>query len=439
MRTRRAVAPPGGRHAAGFRRSLLALGLILAAWPAAAQIGGDNVPTSRTVEPKEEIDADLQKARFRLGPMRLLPAVFVTNAGYDSNVFLTKENPISDYTATVNFGTRMLAPLGPKMYIRGDAFPQYVWYDKLDERRRFGGNYASDLFGFFNRLTFRLHGQLSQNYTNFSSEFNAAVRQKTPTGSGNLDIAITHALSFYAGGSYADYHYEQVGGPPGQNLQVSLSNRKDTSGEGGFYYHVNPDWDVGALVQSTWSSFDVVPDQRDNRSIAYLGAIRYNRQRLFVNVMAGYRVGLPTGGSSFIAYQRPSGSFFVSFFPIRWLELQAVGDDHVVYSVDVVNPYYTEERVGGSVNIEVLDRVLLHGEYTVGPNEYPIPVILQGEPVTRVDHTRLYGGGLSVKVIGTLVLTGRYERQFFVSTIPENTRNFVRITAFLSFSGEYTR
>jgi len=82
-----------------LRRVLLAVVLAtLAAGSARAQLTSDDVPQVRTIPVKEEVDADMQAARFHLGPVRIIPTIAVRNAGYDYNVFGTTENPVSKFT-----------------------------------------------------------------------------------------------------------------------------------------------------------------------------------------------------------------------------------------------------------------------------------------------------------------------------------------------------
>src|SRR3954452_799419 len=78
----------------------------------------DDVPQGRTVPEQEEIQHDMARARLRLGPLRLIPSIDITDAGYDNNVYATSTNPVSDWTATVTAGFRFLLPVGSKMVLR---------------------------------------------------------------------------------------------------------------------------------------------------------------------------------------------------------------------------------------------------------------------------------------------------------------------------------
>ena len=135
------------------------------------------MPLNRTIPAKEEVQDEMGRARMRLGPARVLPSFNVWNAGYDSNVFGTNEDPVGDWTLSVNAGATFLVPFGSKFVLRADAFPQYTWYKELTERDHFGGRYDGSLYGFFNRMTVELFGRLLRSSTS------STARRSTPTSS----------------------------------------------------------------------------------------------------------------------------------------------------------------------------------------------------------------------------------------------------------------
>ena len=137
------------------------------------------------------------------------------------------------------------------------------------------------------------------------------------------------------------------------------------------------------------------------------------------------------------------GSFFVSFFPISWLELQGYGHREVSYSITLTNPYFFENRIGGKINIQLGPRILISGYGQVGPNNYPKakPSMIDGEIVLlkRRDEAQQYGGGFSIIVYRPIVLTGRVTHTSYDSNIPTDSRDYTRYTVMISFSGTFQR
>jgi hypothetical protein len=439
------------RHRGGdaLRVSVLALAGGLASLPALAQAGGggaggpslqsDTVPLRRTIPEHEQIDSDLSRARMRLGPVRVLPSFRIYNAGYDSNVFATSEDPVGDWTATVSAGARFLMPMGSKFYFRADGFPQYTWYAELTQRDKFGGIYNGSIYGFFNRMTVELRGDYTQTYRLYSSEVDSQVFQTSTTGSGSVELELSSHWSLFGSGEYQDVHYQQIEGPPGQDLGVPLNNRHDWGGRGGIRYLISDTVSVGFAGEGTFADFEVTPELRNNTSNAALATIEFNRPRFFLNLVGGYREGRGSDSNFFPDYSTGVGSFFASYFPISWLEIQASGHRMVNYSITLVNPYFFESRIGGKVNVQVANSILLSGFGQFGPNNYPRAQLVDGELVHRRDYANQYGGGFSVLLWRPLVLTARALRTKYTSNIPTDLRDYTRYTVMLSFGGTFER
>jgi len=421
-----------------LRRVLLAVVLAtLAAGSARAQLTSDDVPQVRTIPVKEEVDADMQAARFHLGPVRIIPTIAVRNAGYDNNVFGTTENPVSDWSFAIRGGFRFIVPFGSKIYLRASALPEYTWYDKLEDRRGWGGLYEASLYGFFNRMTTQLRAFDLETFQQYSSEVPTKVLTRSQDGSAGFEIEILKRLAFFAKAEGMRIRYSTEGRLPGQPVQAN--DRTDTSVRGGPRYYLSPDWSISAAVEQTWSDFVYLPGTRDNQSRAYLLGVQYTRPRLYFNLSGGYRTGDPRDLSLFPSYSTGTGSFFASFFALRWLEFQAYGHRNVQYSLTAGNPYYFENRIGGQINLEVLGRVLLRGYGETGPNQYPVGQVENGTVVHRRDQITLFGGGASMIVFPPVVLTGLVTRTEYGSNTPGNDRTITRFTITMAFNGEFVR
>ncbi|HQN10226.1 MAG TPA: hypothetical protein PK569_21895 [Thermoanaerobaculia bacterium] len=82
-------------------RSLL-LGVVvgfLAGLPALGQISSEEPPAGRTLPVTEQVEQEMATARFRLGPIRLLPFLKLHDIGGTNNVLATSEGTIDDVTA----------------------------------------------------------------------------------------------------------------------------------------------------------------------------------------------------------------------------------------------------------------------------------------------------------------------------------------------------
>jgi hypothetical protein len=410
----------------------------------AAVSAQEDVPQGRIIPEEEEMRDDLSRAKLRLGPLRLIPSLLITNAGYDSNVFATSENPVSDWTATFTAGFRFVLPLGSKMFLRADVLPTYTYYKDLTDRRFFGGLYDGQWFGFFNRLSVQVGATNDQTYRNFSSEFDSRVVYKTSRANGSFELNVSGPFYVLGEGGYSRIRYDPEGTnvpdpEPGDTHDVRRNNRDESSYLVGFRYRRSQAFSTSIAYSETKSVYELQSLFRDNTSRAGMIGILYSRPSLFINLTGGYRQGV-ANNSAFPSYSTGVGGYFLSWFPRYWLEFRTYGRRRIVNSLSVGSPYFFESRLGGGLAFELFSRLLLRGFGEIGPNNYPrAEPGDNGELIKRRDEAKIYGGGLSFHVIRNVVFSGTVTRAVYDSNINAQDRSYTRYTAFLTFNGEYVR
>jgi hypothetical protein len=422
---------PPRRSGSRIRWALIAAVFLPAA--ALAQLTNDEVPRQRTVPVREEIDAQMQGSRYHLGPFRLSPSIIFGGPTYDNNVFGASgdEPKFSDWTATVSAGTGVLVPIGRWAYLRGSLFPQYIWYDRLEERRQWGGNYSGGLYLFSNRISFLGTYSSTKTPTYPNDEILTEVLGVSENALGRLEVALTGALSLFAAAQYQRLEYRPLGDAPIEVIgDLADLNRKEGAVRGGVRYKINSYCDVGVGAEATRTEFLVDPENGDNESKAALAAFYYSRPRLFVNLRGGYREGRAINGSTFPAYDTFTGSGYITYELLRPLDVSLYGHRVVSYALVQDNPYYFDNVGGLGLNIRLGYRVTLRGFGELGENVYPVPVPqTDGPAVKRTDKLTAYGGGLSVLILRSLSVTALASNTEYDSNLPEFDRSVFRFTA----------
>lgn len=417
---------------------LLILSGFLFPYAAKGQLSNDLVPRERTVPTREAVKAEVEQRRFRLGPFRLNPVFRLSNAGYDSNIFGgTSGNEVHDWTATATAGVRWVVPVGyNKLFVRGEALPQYTWYREHPSLRELGGIYRASLLGFFNRASLDVGGYNSRTVAYVSSETETKAIQTTLGGSARVEVDIASNLSVFGGVDVARIRFGTLQGQP-IPISTGLFDRREAAARGGFRYRLSSSWDVTAAYEKTRVEFVDVPAQRDNQSDGYLIGIHYDRPRFFANLSGGYRRGHPYNGSSYPDYSTGTGSYFASYFLTRKVEVQAYGDRRVSYGL--TSSQYIQTRNGGGLNVQVHPKVLLRGFGEYGTNEFPAVTSGALLSAARTDKTANYGGGFSAIVYRKVVLTALASEYQYRSTQPGLDRNVLRFSTALSFEGLFSR
>jgi hypothetical protein len=417
-------------------RALSALLLLLAAAAAVAQVESDTVPFGRTIPLEEEIEREMAGAKWKLGPVRLLPQISLRNVGYDSNVLGTPEDDpdiVSDWTATIGAGVRLLLPLGGKVYLRGDVIPEYTWYLELEQRRLFQGRYGAGLYAFFNRLHFDAGASYADSTGYLNSETQALVRTKSKSGSTNLEIELLRNLSLWAGAQAQEAKFEPLDDLPIDVEDPSDLDRDAWGVRGGLRYGFRRDFKISVGVEKTETEFLNRP-LSDYETTAWLVGVSLDRGRLFANAIGGQRRGEPLPGSAFPEYDTFTGSGFVSV-PVSRFDLRFYGRRIVVPSTDPDAVYYIEARAGAGVRMPVVSRVWLQAYGEVGDNTYPARTS-GGETIPETeDKIEAYGGGVQIAATDTIsvdVLAFRTVTEFGAGG---GKRAIFRVITNLTFGG----
>src|SRR5450432_1481642 len=403
--------------------------LCLVSSPALAQLTNDTVPAERTVPRKEQIESEMG-SRFHLGPVRLLPQISIVGPTYDDNALGASgdEKKVSDWSATVSAGLGILIPLGKKVYLRGTLLPQYIWYDRLAERRQWGGTYGGSMYGFFNRLSFEADykTQISPTYVN--NEIQTQVLGDSQDGTFKTEVDVGGPWSVYANAEYQRNAYRPLGAPtPAIEGVLSLLDRTEGAVRGGLRYKLTSYFYVGIGAEGTRTEFSEDPLRSNNETTALLVSIHYDRPRLFVNFSGGYRVGHPIADSWFQEFSSFTGSGYVTYELVRNLDFNVYGQRIISYGFFPDNPYYFSSVGGGGLTLHIGQRLSINAYGGYGTNNYPVPIASAGD-VLRVDKVTLYGGGLSLQLSKSVSLTAQVLNTDYNSNIAAFDRSVLRFT-----------
>jgi hypothetical protein len=405
---------------------------LTAASPVMGQATSDRVPAGRVPTPAASVHADLEQNRYHLGPIRLFPFLQIDDAGYNNNVFGTASDKVADETADVSAGARFLIPIGSKLFLRGLAAPEYIWYNHLAEGRAFGGNYEAQFLALFNHLTLDADGRDSRTASLLNAETLRTVLATTRIAHARGEIDVAGPLSLFGEGEAAQYRYEANPVPPRLLEDPAILDRREDRIRGGFRLHAREETSFSLAAEVVRTRFDDPVQGGDNRSEAILLGVVVDRPRVYLSLSAGYRDSRPIDASRFRELRTPTGSYFASYLVRSSVEIFVNGFRGAEYSVSETNPYYVATSNGGGVNLRFGSRfsVRVYGDYA--ENRYPIAAASDGG-VRRTDTIGTVGGGLQVSLGRRLVL-GVFGTEYrYDSNVPGVARNVFRLTSLISF------
>jgi hypothetical protein len=418
-------------------RSLsLLLALAGGAFPARLRAQGwsDPVPQTRVTSSQETIESEIEKGRYRLGPVWVFPKLSLSNAGYNSNIFGTSD-PVGDGVAEAVAGARFLLPAGKKIYLQANVLPQYTWYATQTDLRHLGGVYGGTFFAFFNHLSVEASGGYSDLSAIPTSETSAPSIQQLTWGSTTLSLDVTRFVALLGGASIRTTRYSALAGSPLTPETLADQDRTDRSFYGGVRFSRLGPFTVNLIAVDNQAIFVRQATERDNQSLSFLVNVLLNTTKFFINATAGYRQGRPFNGSLLPPYDTPVFSAFTSWMALSFLELQAWGYRNVSYSLNSTYPYFYESRYGGGPVVRLNPRMRVQAYASQGKNDYPATVSGNPLPPQPAATQTNYGGTVSVLISKAIVLNLGAAVEQYRSPVPDQNRRVVRLLTGLSFEG----
>ncbi len=418
----------------GLRAAIVILALT-PHQPVTAQLFGDTV-SARTLQLPDQVKQEREEARFRLGAVRLMPYLNLRDIGYNNNVLGTYSGEkVADYTATVAPGARILVPFGQKVVLRAGAEPSYYWWRDLTYLRGWGFNGDGQVLALLNRVTIGAGGRYADTIQLVNSGSNSWTHQKQSTGDAALEMEFLKRLSAF--GTYRvvqtrldDSGFAQPGG-----AQSQLLDRTEYGARAGLRYRVDSGLSVRLMGQWSRAQFVNEPIARNDEGVGAVATVRYDRERLYVDLSGGYQQakGAYEQGS-FPEYRTGTYSYFVSYFIARKVEVQVSGWRRPQYSYYTQNPYFFETRNGVMLNFGLGYRVILGGSLSVGTNAYPVAVWNGTALLSPQDDVVSVGGTLGFNLSPTTKLAVTVRNDQYTSNFPGQGRSVLTVAGGLNWN-----
>jgi hypothetical protein len=416
-------SPPG--LARLFGAVLLTTGIAASAW-ADTQSEQDFVPRKRTVPTLEQVKKEVEESRFGIGAVHFLPIMSIRNAGYTSNSLGGSATPTPDVTATIGAGARLIAPVGRKVYLRGQVLPEYIWHANLGRGNTLGGQYDASVLGLFNRMAFELKAESTRQLSVVSSESELTAVHGVQSTLATVEIDLLRRMSLFAGAETRAHRYDYSSSD--STFTPENLNRRDAGAHLGLRYNISSLASISLQAEQASSTFDSSPALRNNQSRSYLAGLRYDLPRSYVHLAAGQQLGTPTGGSQFPAYSELIGSYAFSHSFSAPIEIQIHGNRRTIFAASTIDPYYLETRNGTILKVHVGRRgaeIWMFGD--LGANRYPTQ--------SRVDKVTGYGAGVGFPLYRGLSLNLGLTQTDVTSSVPGYDRNVMRVVSSIGWKG----
>lgn len=409
-----------------FRTLTLAL-LIVAA---SGRLSGQAYRTFQ-----DEHDEIAARSGFRLGPLKLLPAIRLSNAGYDSNIlYRSKDQPaVADTVGSLAGEVKACWLLGDSVVLSFLESPEYNFYLHETSLRTLTNSYVPAVRLFLaRRLALSGDYHVLSQARRTTSEFGEPVENTQEGFNGRVFFETPRGTAVGFSGSLDDFRYRNPGVADPLNDYSRTLDRRERSGAFEIYYRVFSRSYVFTTAGATDYAFlDPASSSRNAHAWRVSGGIRFpllGRARGLLAV--GYKKFIPRAEGR----KRFSGLVADSDVSLRagrvGLGLTYTRDNYFSY-VDTAY-YFVEDRFRCGLAFYVFPFLRLEGSVQLAGWNYPEPQVVwfQGQPrlvENRRDQNRVLAAGLAVRISGTTGLGVSYNFYRRTSNAPgyDIDRNFI--------------
>lgn len=338
-----------------------------------------------------ELDQVTKRAKWRLGPFRIVPAINFSNIGYDDNVYYQRqeEAPVSDYTGTVSLPVKVYVLFRNWLILSFTETPSYMFYFK-EKRERALNNSFSPAFKllFLNRFVISGNYSYGQQRRRASSEFDVRADELVKGYGGRIFYETARGTSFGISGSVSSISYEDIT-LPGQEIGLSRSlNRKERNANFEFYYRIFSESSFFITCGYTEYSFAFSESQwRNAQSYQIYSGIRFPLLRTVRGTLSlGYKTLMPETGDR-KGFSGIVGNTGLDFRIWRFgFRINYTRDTQFSYYES--NVYFIEDLYGGGLSFYLTRFLRVDYNYSYGKSTYPEPMPLRMPDGSVVDILR---------------------------------------------------
>ena len=357
---------------------------------------------------QDELAGIQERARWRLGPLLIFPALQIQDVGYDDNVYLEspQEGPVSDYRATLSPQIKFNVVLGGSLLLSFLENPEYLYYNREKSRRAFG-NSITPGFRVLLLRRFVLSGNYDyqKHFRSLSREVNLLTENISKGYHGEIFFETPRMTSLGVSADIRQYAHENL------DLQGSLNglakelNREERSAHAELNYSLSPVRLFFLKAGYTEYRFkSAVASWRDAYSWQASAGIRFSPASRIQGLLSlGYKELHPrqSGLRTF------SGIFGNTELNMRLGRIML----RVLYSRDPMFSYWSgifyfvDHRYGGGLSFYLSQFVRLDYSFFQNRLNYPDPIPYRDSTgvrdIERNDRGNLHSVGLMFRLFRT--------------------------------------
>ena len=378
-----------------------------------------------------ELRAQWEKA-WKWGPFRLQPALVLSNAGYDSNVYYgATAEPIKDYTVTAGPALNVYLPVRKKLAFTAFISPQYIYYQKTARERTWNYYGRADVNFLFNKFFIRVEAGYSDARERWNTEIDIRPRRKEESVFGEVLWEMLNKTSLGLSYSRARYDYENLFFEQ-FNIRERLNHEEEYFDFLAYYELTSR---VRLFVDYERGNFDFADPEnlRDSKSDGVYAGFEFSPfGRVRGRVKLGYK-RFDAVRAGWQDFRGLVGDTNVSLRLLRFLSVRGSYRRDVRFSLWYDNTYFLENRGAAGASVYLFKKWRLDYDYSLGRNTYPGSRLSWSSK--REDVYIIHSAGLYLRLkenIAIGVVASRWNRDSNLYW-EDDTRDFVGLNLTYDF------
>ncbi len=383
-------------------------------------------PGDPDVSKKGQLDAAVDNARWRLGPVRIAPWFGVSDVGYVNDGRRLEGETRTEQrqlAATGGAGFRAYLPTGPKVTWAAHLLPEYTWAED-PELRRTNGRYGVGVFAFFNRLVVEAHATRTQLFAVATPE---VLRRSDSRGDRlflSAEVEAIRSLHVFArleksAVTNLTEDLEDV-----ELARLALLDRDEQIVRAGLRLRARDNWVLAAGVERSEVDFESVTADRSNSGNSPFVEISRDGNSLDFSLDLVARQLEPERGSSFTPFDEVTGNFSVKL-DLGRIEPSFYAGRNLVYSIEDTSTYLLSDRAGLALKVPLGSRGSISAFVEQGRDDY-VSRLASG---SREDDQQAWGAALQLRLRGNLSMVLGFSREDYTSNLPNQDRKLDSVRA----------
>jgi hypothetical protein len=348
--------------------------------------------SGQTVDPSKDV-------KVHIGPLALSPALGLTNAGIDTNVFNEPDQaaPKSDFTMTVEPKSDVWLAIG-RTWLTGNITEDLVYYEKYSNERSVNSSYRLGWLVPLTRITLNANAGYLNTHDRPGFEIDARTPRVETAFDGSAELRLLSRIFIGVKGRRQKVDFDKAAAFLSRNLRFEL-NRVVTSEALTLRHQVTTLTSLTLDVAREQDRFDF-DRVRDSDSTAITGGVKFDPLALLKgSAIVGYRDFRPLS-PGVPAYKGSIAQVDLSYVARGSTKLNVQVARDVQYSYDINNLYYVQTAVNSSIAQQLFGPVDIVGRVSAAKLDYRTSFGAQIADPNRIDSVRSFGGGLGYHLGG---------------------------------------